>query len=135
MALNSPADKEQLTQAGLESERLDQEITARYGEAHPHTINIRELRGWLALLLGQPGVATRWHLHTVGLQTEVWGPTHQLTQGSAQRAVHAWLKIDDPQEGAVIGRELLAMLATVLGEDSKVTRRALRRLEKITAQL
>ncbi|WP_432138604.1 hypothetical protein [Streptomyces sp. bgisy154] len=125
-------DLARLAAAAVDAERLDQEFTARYGQQHANTINLRELRGHLAYLQGQLGVAVRWCLHTAGLQTQLWGSGHQVTQGSVQRAVHIWLSIPDPQESLTIGRELLTMLEAVTGEDSGLSRKVRARLEAMS---
>ncbi|MGW2600038.1 hypothetical protein [Streptomyces klenkii] len=133
-AFNAPHDASALAEAGREAERLDEEITAQYGPEHVHTINIRELRGWLAYVKGEHSVATRWYLHTAGLQTAVWGAEHQSTQESARRAAHIWNAITDSREALALGTELLTMLAAVTGEDSKTCRYVRKRLGKLQAQ-
>lgn len=80
-AFAHPGDRARLEASAIEAEKLDQELTAEYGPQHSHTINIREIRGWLALLAGQPAVATRWYLHTTGLQIMQHGADHELALG------------------------------------------------------
>ncbi|MCC3772028.1 hypothetical protein, partial [Streptomyces sp. UNOC14_S4] len=126
-------DRERLALAGIEAEKLDQEITAEYGAAHTHTINVRELRGWLAYLAGHRADAARWYLHTTGLQTEVWGAGHALTQASAQRAAHIWTSVTDPREALALGAELEAVLAATTGQDSRATRRVRADIRRIRA--
>ncbi|RPK32403.1 hypothetical protein EES39_38615 [Streptomyces sp. ADI92-24] len=121
-SFNTPQDAARLTEASVEAERLDQELTDRYGPRHPHTINIRELRGWLALVKGQPGDAARWYLHTTGLQTILYGPDHANTQGSVRRAIHAWQQVNDSAEVVQIGGNLAKAAAAVLGEGSDAAR-------------
>ncbi|WP_329020887.1 hypothetical protein [Streptomyces sp. NBC_01601] len=133
-SFDAPDDAARLAAAAVDAEQLDQAFTAQYGQQHPHTINLRELRGWLAYLQGQMGTAARWYLHTTGLQAQVWGSGHQVTQGSVQRAVHIWLSIPDAQESLAVGQELLAMLAAVTGEDSGLSRKVRSRLESMGAQ-
>lgn len=130
-AFADPADRARLAEAGVEAERLDEEITAQYGPAHTHTVNVRELRGWLAHLSGESGVAVRWYLHTTGLQMAAWGPGHELTQASAQRAAHIWMGITDPAEALEVGTELMAMLVAVTGHDSKASRKVRSGMRKL----
>ncbi|MFD8385196.1 hypothetical protein ACFV2X_42890 [Streptomyces sp. NPDC059679] len=133
-AFNDPEDQALLASAGVDAEKLDEEITARFGSAHTHTINVRELRGWIAYLMGQSAVAARWYLHTTGLQTAAWGPDHSITQGSAQRAAHTWRSITDRTEAIALGPELVAMLAVVTGEDSQASQQVRARLDRMGAK-
>ncbi|MFJ8388557.1 hypothetical protein ACIQ9Q_29350 [Streptomyces sp. NPDC094438] len=133
-SFDAPEDAARLAAAAVDAEQLDQAFTAQYGQQHPHTINLRELRGWLAYLQGQMGTAARWYLHTTGLQAQVWGSGHQVTQGSVQRAVHIWLSIPDARESLAVGQELLTMLTAVTGEDSGLSRKVRSRLESMGAQ-
>ncbi|WP_309049298.1 hypothetical protein [Streptomyces sp.] len=121
-ALHNPDDRHALGLAGVEAEKLDQELTQQYGQHHPFTVNIRELRGWIAHLAGDSGTAARWYLHTTGLQISVHGPTHEQTQGSARRAVHTWQQVTDPVAIVQIGIDLANVVAAVLGPDSDAAR-------------
>lgn len=121
-AFSRPDDREGLAAAVVEAEKLDQEFTAQYGQQHAHTIRIREIRGWLALLVGQPAVAARWYLHTTGLQIALHGATHADTEGSVRRAVHTWQQVKDPAEVVQIGADLAKVVAAVLGGDTDAVR-------------
>lgn len=121
-AFNNPEDRDGLAVAGAVAEKLDQELTEQFGQQHTYTINIRELRGWLAYLAGDPATAARWYLHTTGLQIGLHGPSHEQTQGSVRRAVHTWQQITDPAEVIQIGQDLAKVTAAVLGESSDVSR-------------
>ncbi|MER5780301.1 hypothetical protein ABT104_01040 [Streptomyces mobaraensis] len=118
-AFADPRDLPRLHAASVEAERVDQEFTAIYGDKHSHTIQIRELRGWVAHLLGRPEDAARWYLHTAGLQVHARGADDPLTQASAQRAVQHWRGIRDVRAQRAVGAELSALLATVMGESSE----------------
>ncbi|MFG2296426.1 hypothetical protein [Streptomyces sp. NPDC048603] len=131
----SPDDRDRLAWAAAEAEQLDRELAERFGEAHAHTINLRELRGWLALVSGQPATAARWYLHTTGLHSAAYGPTHPLTHSSAMRALHSWRQIRDDEQVLGLASELEVMLGKVTGEDSRPvefvrTRAARRRAER-----
>ncbi|MFE5847487.1 hypothetical protein ACFQ7N_38305 [Streptomyces niveus] len=130
-ALDTPDNKVRLDSAAVLAEQLDQEFTQRYGPRHPHTINLRELRGWLAMVSGRPALAARWYLHTTALQVQVRGTGHQATRRSVQRTVHIWLSIPDARESLTIGRELLAMLTAVTGEDSSLSCKVRKRLKSM----
>ncbi|GHF47748.1 hypothetical protein GCM10010218_31450 [Streptomyces mashuensis] len=132
-AFSTAQDSEALAAAEAEAQLLDQEITAQYGPAHPYTINIRELRGWLAHVKGQHGVATRWYLHTAGLQGSALGPRHRMTRESAHRAAHTWNSITDYEEALGLSSELLDVLAASSGEGSAAFRSVLARVRKLRA--
>ncbi|MFD3890432.1 hypothetical protein [Streptomyces microflavus] len=121
-AFSRPDDREALAAAAIEAEALDQEFTARYGQQHDHTVRLREVRGWLALLAGQPAVAARWYLHTTGLQIALRGAAHTETEGSVRRAVHAWQQVKDPAEVVQIGGDLAKVVTAALGEESDAAR-------------
>ncbi|MFB6668519.1 hypothetical protein [Streptomyces parvus] len=121
-AFSRPDDREGLAAAAIEAETLDQEFTARYGQQHDHTVRLREVRGWLSLLAGQPAVAARWYLHTTGLQIALRGAAHAETEGSARRAVHAWQQVKDPAEVVQIGGDLAKVVTAVFGEGSDAVR-------------
>ncbi|MFI0733306.1 hypothetical protein ACH4S9_30495 [Streptomyces sp. NPDC021225] len=127
-------DRGHLAWATIEADQLDQQITAEFGPAHPHTINMRELRGWLAHLMGHHATAARWYLHTTSLQAAVVGHHHSLTRASARRALFTWTSITDPQEKLSVGADVLAMLAATGGRDSKAARSLRARLDKLRAQ-
>ncbi len=117
-----PDDREALANAAVEAELLDQEFTAHYGQQHPHTVRLREIRGWLALLSGQPAVAARWYLHTTGLQIALHGAAHAETEASVRRALHTWQQVKDPAEVMLIGKDLARVVAAALGEGSEAAR-------------
>ncbi|MFH8886585.1 hypothetical protein [Streptomyces californicus] len=117
-----PDDRDGLANAAVEAERLDQEFTAQYGQQHPHTVRLREIRGWLALLSGHPAVAARWYLHTTGLQIALHGAAHPESEASIRRAIHTWQQVKDPAEVVPIGKDLATVVTAVLGEDSEAAR-------------
>ncbi|MFF2926601.1 hypothetical protein ACFVTP_30040 [Streptomyces celluloflavus] len=121
-AFSRPDDRQGLAAAAIEAEKLDQEFTAQFGQQHTHTVRLREIRGWLALLAGQPAVAARWYLHTTGLQIALHGAAHAETEGSVRRAVHTWQQVKDPTEVVQIGGDLAKVVTAALGEDSDAAR-------------
>ncbi|MFE2529781.1 hypothetical protein ACFXEL_36780 [Streptomyces sp. NPDC059382] len=121
-AIREPHDSHELARAGIEAEKLDEELTARFGGQHSHTVNIREIRGWLAFITGHPAVAARWYLHTTGLQIALHGAGHQAARDSVARAIHTWQVAKSPAEVVEIGTGLLKVVAAVLGERSEASR-------------
>lgn len=133
-ACGPPVDRHRLAAAAVDAEKLDQEFTARYGQGHLYTINLRELRGHLAYLQGNVSTAARWHLHAVGLRIQVEGGTHPAVQQAAARAISVWLSIPDTHDSRVLGAELLNMLAVVTGEDHAFCRKVRARMAALEQQ-
>ncbi|MFD8706844.1 hypothetical protein ACFV1W_30290 [Kitasatospora sp. NPDC059648] len=117
--LSTPQTGVALLMAQAEAQRLDEEITAAYGPGHQHTINARELRGWIAHLQGDHATAARWHLHTTGLQAQATAVDHPQTKATAQRTYAMWKAIREPAERAAVGVEILPMLQAVTGRASR----------------
>lgn len=116
--------------AAVDAERLDEEITAAYGQHHIHTIQIRELRGWLAHMTGDHETAVRWHLHTAALQAATAGPAHPLTRAALRRAAHLWFSVNG-SAAVPLGTALLE-LASFDGTDSELHRHLTARMKTLT---
>lgn len=114
----TPAHTDALSAAGIDAEQLDIEFTAVYGPHHPDTARLRDLRGWIAHLLGAPDVATQWFLHTTGLYCTAYGTGHPDVLASARRTVHTWSAIDDPDQAVALASEIMAMLAYLGTQES-----------------
>ncbi|QKZ20372.1 hypothetical protein [Streptomyces chartreusis] len=114
----SSRDPQVLRSAQVEAERLDQAMTAEYGEHDLRTISVREMRGWLAHLTGEHETASRWYLHTVGLLSSVLGTSDDRTRASAKRAVATWLSIADQAVAKGLAPTILAMAEEVEGKES-----------------
>ncbi|GHI98060.1 hypothetical protein [Streptomyces olivaceus] len=121
-AFSRPDDHHGLSVAGVEAEKLDQELTALFGERHTYTVNIRELRGWLAFMTGDHGTATGWYLHTAGLNIGLLGPTAPQTQDSVKRAIHLWQQVTDHADIVRLGSALASVVALVLGGEGEAFR-------------
>lgn len=90
---------------------MDAQFTTLYGSTHPYTAHLRDLRGWIAQLLGAPDVATQWFLHTTGLRCTAYGTTHHVTATSADRTIRAWSTITNQDQARTLAQDVLAMLA------------------------
>ncbi|MFD3874285.1 hypothetical protein [Streptomyces sp. NPDC058623] len=121
-AFADPENRTELEAAAVEAALLDAQLTARYGERHPHTVNARELRGWLALLAGDPSTAARWYLHTAASNAALAGPTAPATIASTQRAVHCWSRVTDVDTLLETGPSLASLVASALGPDDGTAR-------------
>ncbi|MFE3608237.1 hypothetical protein [Streptomyces goshikiensis] len=133
-AIGASQDRPGLAAASIEAEKLDQELTAQFGEQHSHTVNIREIRGWLAFITGQPAIAARWYLHTTGLQIALRGARHEATHGSVARAIHTWQQVKNPAEVVEVGMRLAQVVTAVLGEGCEAARYIQGRLARYQAQ-
>jgi hypothetical protein len=131
-ALVNAQDSKSLTTAAVEAERLDQEVTAEFGQHHGHTIQIRELRGWLAHLAGDHATATLWYLHTAAQQSLQSGPAHPLTRASLRRAAHIWFSVTDPAAATALGQDLLRLTAASDGSNSEMYRHVTARMTTLT---
>ncbi|MFC9817865.1 hypothetical protein ACFVJM_38115 [Streptomyces virginiae] len=128
-------EPETLQRAIVEAERLNQAMTAEYGERDARTINVREMSGWLAHLTGRHADATRWYLHTVGLLSALFGNGDPRTRDSARRGVATWLAITDPSEAETLAPTVLAMAVAVDGEGSNTVRVVHQRMESTSRLL
>ncbi|MEU8526625.1 hypothetical protein AB0C77_13695 [Streptomyces sp. NPDC048629] len=107
---------------------IDEDATTEFGEAHRQTIEAREVRGYLAALMGDLSRALDWYLHSVRLRAAVQGPGHPDTLDAAQRAYGLWRAIPASPEAQRLGIELLTTATDVHGPDSDVARRTHSRL-------
>ncbi|MFD9631951.1 hypothetical protein [Streptomyces violascens] len=120
-------------QAAALAQQLDAEVAAEYGDAHRHTAEVREVRGYLAHLMGDHRSAVGWYLHVVRLRAGLQGPQHPDTLGASRRAYSLWRNV--PETDAVpLGTELLTTVTAVHGPDSEVTRHTRERLTELTQE-
>ena len=116
--------------AALTAQQLDAQSTDEFGSAHPHTITLRELRGDLAHLAGDPATAAAWYLHTAGIRAAHWGIQNPLTRKSVERAHELWM--DTPGEDALrLHKDLLGLLNGIAGPDAPSTQEATRRAQAL----
>ncbi|MGW0844166.1 hypothetical protein ACWD26_29315 [Streptomyces sp. NPDC002787] len=127
----SSKDPQVLHSAVVEAERLDQAMTSEYGEQDLRTINVREMRGWLAHLTGQHEMASRWYLHTVGLLSSLVGASDERTRASAKRAVATWLAITDRAAAQGLAPAVLATAEGVEGKESASAKAVRRRADTV----
>ncbi|MEU8828902.1 hypothetical protein [Streptomyces sp. NPDC048636] len=110
------------------AKRLDEDVTAVYGEVHLHTVNVREIRGYLGHLANEHKQALGWYLHAVRLRATVQGRGHPDTQKASRRAYSLWVSIPVTPEWYQLGSELLSTLTDVLGSDSPLVQRTRERV-------
>ncbi|GLV87889.1 hypothetical protein Slala03_75780 [Streptomyces lavendulae subsp. lavendulae] len=119
-------------EALLLTEDLDSAITATRGEVHLDTIQVREIRGYLAGLTGDPVTGLDWYLRTLRLRARLHGPHSPDTEAAARRAYSLWrtLPADTAQDTAPT---LLATLTETMGPDSPAAKWTRRRSAELAA--
>ncbi|TLQ39014.1 hypothetical protein [Streptomyces marianii] len=121
----------QLDQAVRLATELDREITAQYGEPHIHTIEVREVRGYLAHLTGDHAAAVGWYLHAARLRSGVQGRSHPDTAQATRRAYSLWRAMPATVDRHPHGVELLATVIDIHGPDAAVVHHTRKRLESL----
>ncbi|WP_371681446.1 hypothetical protein [Streptomyces sp. NBC_01276] len=119
-------------EALLLTEDLDSAITAARGEVHLDTIQVREIRGYLAGLTGDPVTGLDWYLRTLRLRARLHGVDSRDTEAAARRAYSLWrtLPVDAAQDAAPT---LLATLTETMGPDSPAAKWTRRRSAELAA--
>lgn len=114
-------------EAAAQAHRLDAEITSKYGEAHLHTVHIREVRAHLAYLADDRVTAVCWYLHTAQLRASVQGHDHSDTVQATRRVYSLWRALPAPDAGR-LGAQVLAAVTDIHGPDAAVVTRTRQRL-------
>jgi hypothetical protein len=126
-AIAAAAAGGQHAQASAHAHRLDEEITAKYGEAHLHTVHIREVRAHIAHLAEDHSTAVGWYLHTARLRAALQGRGHPDTEHATLLVYSLWRAL--PTADAVrLGGDLLATVTDLYGPDAPLVVRTRRRL-------
>ncbi|MET8945458.1 hypothetical protein ABZX30_18200 [Streptomyces sp. NPDC004542] len=103
--------------------QLDQDVTAEYGELHLHTVQVREVRGYLAALMADHATGLAWYLHAVQLRVTIQGPGHPDVEEATRRAYSLWRAMPPEADRQRLGAELLTIATDIHGADSLVVRR------------
>ncbi|MFJ3310496.1 hypothetical protein ACIPSA_47530 [Streptomyces sp. NPDC086549] len=108
--------------------QLDEDVTAEYGEVHLHTVQVREVRGYLAALMADQAAGLAWYLHAVQLRVTVQGPGHPDVEEATRRAYSLWRAMPPEADRQRLGAELLTIATDIHGADSHIVRRIRERL-------
>jgi hypothetical protein len=127
-SINDDLARGRASSAALTAQQLDAQATAAFGDAHPHTVTLRELRGDLADLAGDTATAAAWYLHTAGIRAAHWGVQHPLTRQAVERAHELWMRSSDRDAQNLYG-DLLGLLTGIAGPDAPSTQEAIRRAQ------
>lgn len=122
----------QLAEASASAHRLDVQITAQHGEAHLHTIQMREVRAHLAHLAGDHAGAVGWYLHTARLRATVQGGRHPDTAHATKLVYSLWRTLP-PADAQRLVPEVLAAFTEIHGADSPAVIRTRRQIALLTA--
>ncbi|MEU9522819.1 hypothetical protein [Streptomyces sp. NPDC048224] len=99
--------------------RIDQDATAEYGELHLHTIQVREVRGYLAALADDYASALSWYLHAAQLRVAIQGPGHPDVEAATRRAYSLWRAVPPQQlDRQRLGAALLTVATDIHGPGS-----------------
>ncbi|WP_051900925.1 hypothetical protein [Streptomyces aureus] len=112
--------------------QLDQDVTAEYGELHLHTVQVREVRGYLAALMADQATGLAWYLHALQLRVAIQGPRHPDVDEATRRAYSLWRAVPPEADRQRLGTELLTIATDIHGADSIVVRRIRERLYSLT---
>ncbi|MFF6815209.1 hypothetical protein ACFZAG_35790 [Streptomyces sp. NPDC012403] len=126
------AETGHLPDAAALAARLDQDVTAEYGELHLHTIQVREVRGYLAALAGDHPSGLSWYLHAAQLRVTIQGPGHPDVEAATRRAYSLWLAMPPEADRQRLGTDLLTVAGDIHGPDSQIVRRIRERLYTLT---
>ncbi|MFJ2817131.1 hypothetical protein ACIQOU_28595 [Streptomyces sp. NPDC091279] len=112
--------------------QLDQDVAAEYGEGHLHTVQVREVRGYLAALVGDYGTGLAWYLHAVQLRADAQGSGHPDVDAATRRAYSLWHSMPPEADRLRLGTELLTVVTGIHGADSAIARRIREQLHSVT---
>ncbi|GAA0924936.1 hypothetical protein [Streptomyces thermoalcalitolerans] len=117
-----------LQDAAALAAQLDLDTTAEYGESHLHTVQVREVRGYIAALMGDHATGLAWYLHAVQLRVTIQGPKHPDVEAATRRAYSLWRAMPPESDRPGLGAELLTIATDIHGADSLLVRHIRERL-------
>ncbi|MET7296262.1 hypothetical protein ABZS79_29825 [Streptomyces griseoloalbus] len=117
-----------LPDASTLAARLDQDVTAEYGAPDLHTIQVREVRGYLAALAGDHPSGLSWYLHAAQLRVTIQGPGHPDVEAATHRAYSLWRAMPLEADRQRLGAALLTIAGDIHGPDSQLVHRIRERL-------
>jgi hypothetical protein len=117
-----------LPDAAALAAQLDQDVTAEYGDLHLHTVQVREVRGYLAALAGDHAYGLSWYLHAAQLRVTIQGPGHPDVEAATRRAYSLWRSMPPEADRQRLGADLLTIVSDIHGPDSQIVDRIRERL-------
>jgi hypothetical protein len=91
------------------------EASGTLGPEHPEVLRLRELTAYIAYLAGDP-------VHAFGLSLDlarIRSRAHdaEAAYGNVQSAATAWRAVRDPEQGLLLGRDLIGLWSELTAED------------------
>ncbi|MDA4888446.1 hypothetical protein PFZ55_16270 [Streptomyces sp. MS2A] len=111
-----------LSDAAALAARIDRDATAEFGELDLLTIQVREVRGYLAALAGDHSSGLSWYLHAAQLRVTVQGPGHPDVEAATRRAYSLWRAVPPEPDRQRLGAALLTVATDIHGPDSPLVR-------------
>ncbi|MEV5700668.1 hypothetical protein AB0L55_24655 [Streptomyces anthocyanicus] len=124
-----------LPDAAALAARIDRDATAEYGELHLHTIQVREVRGYLAALAGDHPSGLSWYLHAAQLRVTIQGPGHPDVEAATRRAYSLWRAVPPGPDRQRLGAALLTVATDIHGADSPLVHHIRGRLYELAVPL
>ncbi|GHC27322.1 hypothetical protein GCM10010348_61590 [Streptomyces anthocyanicus] len=124
-----------LPDAAALAARIDRDATAEYGELHLHTIQVREVRGYLAALAGDHPSGLSWYLHSAQLRVTIQGPGHPDVEAATRRAYSLWRAVPPGPDRQRLGAALLTVATDIHGADSPLVQHIRGRLYDLAVPL
>ncbi|WP_458245143.1 tetratricopeptide repeat protein [Streptomyces sp. MAI_2237] len=94
--------------------RVVGEASAVLGLEHPEVLKLRELAAYIAYLAGEPVRAHRLSLDLARLHRRLGNA--EGAYGNIQSAATAWRAVRDPEQGLVLGRDLIGLWSELVAE-------------------
>jgi hypothetical protein len=121
-AIEQAISESRLMDATIMAAHADETMTLAYGPTDSGTINVRQMRGYIASQAGDNVTATRWFVATAQLWMRTVGSGDPLTQNAAGWAAASWHRIAEAGQARALAPELLETLTTVSGPDSDLVK-------------
>jgi hypothetical protein len=111
-----------LEEAFLLATQLDRDSVDQYGEGHMYTVQVREVRGYVAALAGDFAAGVGLYLHTARLRLSIQGPDHPEVEQATLRAYSMWRSMPPNEERSEVGTELLNTVVAIHGPHAPLAR-------------
>ncbi|MGA4542517.1 hypothetical protein ACPA54_21230 [Uniformispora flossi] len=108
-------------------------LVADLGPCHVHTLNVREIRAYLAAEAERLPEAVAAYLDIAEDRMTVGGPEHLDTVSAVDNAHVLWLRLPDGATATAAGHRLVALRTRVPGPGGRALEGALARMDELTS--